>query len=183
MKLILFLILLFFITTNGKAQSWTSKMDSLARMTEAEWTMPHGTCKAFSLQESGYDTNAVRIETGYFNAGSKYAKAIETQSQLWVDTNSNKWKIPVSIERSQRSESFGLFQIMGENYRVLGFNENYIQPTIEEQFYYFGKFAGPEWKKLHNLAKLASWFNSGNPLKTGRAYDRNVTMYQKRFNK
>jgi len=182
MRILLFLCLFLCISIPVFSQKkWISKMDSLAHITETKWGLLHGTCRAFSLQESGYDTNAVRIETGYFNVGSKYANTISIQSQLWIDTNSNRWKIPISIERSQRSESFGLFQIMGENYRVLGYNANYIQPTMEEQFEYFGKFVGPEWKKLNNLAKLASFFNTGNPNRTGRSYDKNVVKYQKKF--
>lgn len=160
---------------------WNGRMDSLARWVEEQNGFPRGMARAFALQESTYDSNAVRVEVGYFNDGSRYWKKIADDSRAYLGDTANHALIPLSIERSQRSESFGLFQIMGQNYRVMGYAKEFIQPTLQEQFEYFGKFVAPLWKKYHSLAIVASVYNSGQPTHASGSYAKNIVKYQKQF--
>lgn len=161
-------------------------MDSLAHVTEREFKLPHGTCRAFALQESGYDSSATRVETGYFNAGSRYALAITRESIQFLadhqDTEDSDQVSSLAVERAQRSISYGLFQLMGETLRQLGYARVIIAPSVREQFYYFGVFASGLLKHYHTLARAASAYNTGNPDKTDRPYVKHVLAYQKKFN-
>lgn len=158
---------------------WTSRMDTLAHKTEAEFVLPHGTCQAFALQESNYDTLAVRVEVGYFNDGSRYWKKISSDSKTFLD--SMGYQEPLYNERSQRSISTGLFQIMGENIRIMGYLKEFIYLSIEEQFHYFGTFVAPLFKKYRSLARVASAYNSGSPNQSSGRYAKNIVRYRKQF--
>jgi len=165
----------------GSSQhTWTPQMDNLAHQTEQQFNLPHGLCKAEALQESNWDPTATREEGGYFNQGSRYSTTIATQSAAFLNAHP-EYDNTLAIERAQRSISFGCFQVMGENFREMGYDKENINPTLEEQFYYFGKFVTPIWKKYHSVAQIAAAYNTGNPNKTGRSYDKNVVKYQQQF--
>ena len=153
-------------------------MESLTRQTEARYNLPHGTCRAFALQESHYDSSATREEGTYFNQGSRYARQITKDAAAFLVEHPG---LPLSIERGQRSVSYGMFQIMGNNYRLLGDTDIYIVPTLEEQFDYFGKFVSPLFAKYRSLARVASAYNTGSPDKTGISYVSHVLSYQHKF--
>jgi hypothetical protein len=156
-------------------------MDSLAKATESKYGLPHGTCRAFALQESNYNASATRVETGYFNTGSRYYANIVRDASQFAD----KYGCDEITERAYRSISFGCFQVMGENLRSLGYAEITLPKFTKDlpaQFEYFGKFVAPLWNKYHSLAKVASVYNTGSPNKTGRQYVKNVCRYQKKFN-
>jgi len=155
-------------------------MDNLARQTECKYSLPHGTCRAFALQESNYDSNASRVETGYFNEGSRYFKNIAAESVQFLSENPG-FTIPLVVERSQRSISHGMYQIMGQNYRAMGYSKEFIDPTLEEQFEYFGKFVSNLFKRYKTLPRVASAYNTGSPDKTYRQYVKNILNYQQKF--
>lgn len=174
--------------------TWTPVMDSFARATEAEFHFPHGTCRAFARQESGYDTTATRIESPYFNEGSRYATAITSESMEYLANAKDAAihnrdtalledieAVPLSVERSQRSISYGLFQCMGETLRVCGYDRMLIAPTMAEQFHYFGAFTSGLFKRYHTLARVASAYNTGSPNKTSIRYVKNILKYQKQY--
>src|ERR1051325_829862 len=104
------------------AQTWTARMDSLARQLEREHTYPHGTSHAFAAQESWppYDTASVRDESAYFNKGSRMEDSVQAQSARFVREHPEHG-LTVVVERAQESISYGIFQIMGYNLRKMGF--------------------------------------------------------------
>jgi len=159
---------------------WTARIDSIARATEQEFGFPHGTCRAFALQESNYDSLATREESSYFNAGSRYQSQIKKDALAFCAAHP-EYDLPVSVERAQRSISTGFFQIMGEGFRTLGYDAEFIEPSLIEQFHYFGLFVRPLFARYHSLAKVAAAYNTGNPKRTGRSYDRNIVRYQRKF--
>lgn len=160
-------------------------MDSLARCYESEYNLWPGTLHSFALQESAYDTDAFRVETGYVNQGGAYSKEVARQAELFcLDTN-HKFYLPIALEREQRGSSFGLFQDMGQIFRELGYDKMYIQPSTKEQFYYFAVDATRRLKSAgrpRTLRRLASSWNTGNPNKAQYgSYANNIAKYQKKF--
>ena len=178
-KFLFILSLTMCLCSAVRAHSWTPYMDSLATTTENQFSLPHGICRSFALQESNYDSNATRIESAYFNENSKTDIMVSNYAAHFLNSHPD-YDNTITIEKAQLSISFGMFQIMGINYRQLGYNNENINPTLEEQFYYFGKFVAPIWKKLHNISSLAAWYNTGNPNKLGN-YSTKVTGNFKRF--
>ena len=171
--------LIVFLFCSSARAGWTPRMDSLARQTESEYHLPHGTCHAFALQESNCDSSATRVETGYFNIGSTYYKRVMQSADRFVQDHAGS---DVITERAYQSISFGLFQIMGFNYRAMGYdNPKLPEIALEDQFKYFGLFASDLVKRYHTLARVASAYNTGSPNKTGRQYVKNVLKYQRRF--
>lgn len=161
------------------AGAWTSQMDMLARSTETRYHLPHGTCRAFALQESGYSPQAYRVETGYFNQGSRYYRKVVASSQLFAESHAGS--DPVT-EQAYESISFGMFQLMGFNLRSLGCQRIVLtQISLDEQFEYFGRFVSPLFKRYGSLARVASAYNTGSPNKTGRQYVKNVCRYQRLY--
>jgi hypothetical protein len=154
-------------------------MDSNARRTERKFNLPHGTCQAFALQESHYDWQATRVEMSYYNDGTRYWRKIAEDSRAYLDTA--HYPMPLSIERSQRAESTGLFQIMGENLRILGFERQYIELTLAEQFEYFGRYIAPLFARWHSLAIVASVYNSGSSKNRAGSYAKHIVAYQRKF--
>jgi hypothetical protein len=165
-----------------QAKQWTAAMDSLATQTENTYSLPHGICRSFALQESGYDSTATRIESTYFNQGSKTDIMITNYAAHFLNSHP-EFDNTLTLEKAQLSISFGLFQILGINYRALGYDKENINPTLKEQFDYFGKFVQKEWQKIKNVGKLASWFNSGTVKNNNSRYARNVVTYWELFKK
>lgn len=178
--LIICFLLSLVSTSNAQSHTWNNEYKTYAKQIEDSLGLPHGTCQAFALQESGYDSTATRVETGYFNVGSRYYNNIKKFAQEFI-TQHPDYDITVNLEREQESVSVGLFQLMGSNFRALGYDSEIINPSVEQQFYYFAKFIGPTWKKYHNLQKIASWWNTGSVNRSGRRYDLDIVKYQRKF--
>ncbi len=159
---------------------WGHREDSLARATETRFALPHGVCHAFSRQESSDRASAVRVETGYFNVGSRYYLGIVRDASDFAD----KYGVDEITERAYRSISFTRFQLMGQNLRAMGYNEP-IMPLIARndsaQFEYFGKFLSGLFKRYKTLARVASAYNTGNPNKTYRPYVKHILAYRKLY--
>lgn len=160
--------------------SWNDRLENLAKQTEAKYHLPHGSCRAFALQESYYDTSASRVESGYYNIGSRYYTSILKDAVAFLAVH-HEYTIPSELERAQRSISYGLFQIMGQNYRALGYEDEFIHPTVEEQFEYFAVFLHSLITRYYSLARAASAYNTGNPNNVNRQYVKNILSYQRRF--
>ena len=162
------------------APSWTPKMDSFAHFYEAKYSLPHGLMRAESLQESGYDTEASREENSYYNDGSLYAKNVTAEAKAFLDA-CDYCQQTIELERSQRGISFGLFQMLGENFRVAGYKKEFIDPTIDEQFDYAAKALSKLWNKYHSVALVASCWNTGEPKNPNGKYAKNIVKYVNQF--
>lgn len=139
-------------------------MDSLARKTECEFKLPRGTCRAFAYVESSFNPHAAREESHYFNVGSKYYKQVQDSSIAFL-LRHPEHDIPVNLEKAQRSISHGLFQCMGQLLRSLGYDKEYIDLTIAEQFYYFGLYTSQNKKRWHKTSDWVAAYNAGSPKK------------------
>lgn len=156
-------ILLFLLLVTGlHAQTWTPQMESLAKSTEAQYNLPRGICKAFARVESSYDSTATREENHYFNDGGSYSVAVKKASVIFLSEHPS-YGNSLTIERAQRTISVGLFQFMGQLLRDLGYSAEDIDPTVEEQFHYFGIFTA---KNRARWSKTTDWiaaYNAGSP--------------------
>lgn len=161
MKLKLFILtLLFPLLTSG--QEWTAKMDSLAKVTESKYNLPHGICQAFALQESNYNKYAVRAEANYLSDTGRYAMNIKKASYKF--SKEHNWQPSVLTEIVQRSQSYTMFQIMGSNLRELGLQVPFFEQDLrlKDQFEYFAKFISRLLKKHNgNISYTASEYNGG----------------------
>ena len=164
---------------------WDSLKDSLAQATELKYGLPHGICRAEALQESAYNPWAFRVETSFVNDGGRYSRNVEREAEAFVYDTSNHFADVtdnfVNVERIERGESFGLFQIMGENLRILGYKNRFINPTLVEQFDFFGKFYQKLWLTYHSIAICASVYNSGSVRNKNGQYAHNIIRYQRQF--
>lgn len=169
------------------AQTWTPRMDELARTIETEYNLPHGICRAFALQESGYNPYAVRAEGNYINAGGRYASNIRKQSVVFAIAH--HYQPSILTEVVQRGQSWTMWQIMGQNLRELGFDSPFFggEMTLDDQFEYFAAFIGNLLKKHKgNVAYAASEYNGGfGAIRKGNfrnaGYVNNILKYLKQF--
>lgn len=170
MKRIFLLIGFLLIMANSFGQNvWTAEMDSLAKQTERKYDLPHGICQAFALQESGYNRYALRAEGSYMTKGGTYAANIRMAATRFAVTH--KYQPSILTEVVQRSESWGYFQVMGNNLRDLGLAVPYFQMdlTPSDQFEYFGRFISKLLTKHQGRVDYtASEYNGGaNAIREG----------------
>ena len=156
------IILFLFLASSLSAQTWTARMDSLAKVTECKYDLPHGICQAFALQESNYNPYAVRAEGNYITAGGIYASNIRKQSIVFA--KNHNYAPSILTEVVQRGQSWTMWQIMGQNLRDLGFDSPFFAGAmwLKKQFEYFATFIGKLLKKHNgNLSYAASEYNGG----------------------
>lgn len=188
MKKILLCFFLMF-AVSGFSQ-WTSEMDSLAKVTEKNFKLPSGTCRAFALQESNYNPNAERVEGNYVESNGTYAKNIRRAAYKF--SFAHGWQPSVLTEIYQRGKSVTMYQIMGNNVREMGYDEPYINHIpLAEQFFLFGTFVSRLYKKHNgNMASVASEYNGGygavayklrNGVYRNQSYVNNILKYINRF--
>ncbi len=159
-KLLLVLILLPLLSLG---QTWTTQMDSLAKVTEKTNNLPHGICRAFALQESNYNQYAVRAEGNYIEKDGSYARGIRASAYKF--SKDNNWQPSFLTEVVQRGESWTMWQLMGDNLRDLGFSYPFFQQdlSLPDQFKYFSLFISKLLKKNSgNIAYTASEYNGGS---------------------
>lgn len=170
MKRLIVLIKILLFPLIIQAQEWTERMDSLAKVTESIYNLPHGICQAFALQESAYNHYAIRAEANYIDDEGTYAKNIRSQAAAFVK---KKGKPSFFTEVVQRGQSYGLFQVMGQNLRTMGLEEPYLEQGfhLKDQFDYFGKFISQLLKKYNgNVSYVASAYNGGSKAINGGNY-------------
>ena len=182
-------ICLLLIVSSVRSQ-WTPEMDSLAKVTEENFCLPSGICRAFALQESNYNPNAERVEGNYVTSGGTYAKNIRRSAYAF--SINHGWQPSVLTEIYQRGKSVTMFQVMGQNIRDLGYNEPYLNHiSLPEQFVFFGTFVSKLYKKHKgNMASVASEYNGGygavayklrNGVYRNQSYVNSILKYIKRF--
>ncbi len=157
---ILFLILLPFLSSGT---GWSNEMDSLAKITETKYKLPHGICRAFALQESNYNQYATRVESNYISDSTTFARNIRLQAYEF--SKRHQWQPSVLTEVVQRGTSYTLFQIMGENLRNMDFQYPFFYEdlALRDQFRYFGTFISTLLiKHQGNVAFAASEYNGGS---------------------
>lgn len=185
MKNFLLYLLLSLCLTGDLFAQWTERMDSLARATEMKHDLPHGTCKAFSLQESNHRRDAERVEANYVSASGAYAKRVRSEALAFSRANGG---LPSYLtEIYQRGKSVTQFQIMGINVRSLGYNGKYLSGIrLSEAFDLFGRFVANLRKRWPKLEDWIAAYNAGSPRMRGgryvnQAYVDNVTRYIQTF--
>lgn len=186
MRFIILVFLLLF-SISSLAQAWTNEMDSLAHLTETKYSLPHGTCRAFALQESNYNQYAIRTEANYLTDGGLYAKNIRKQAVAFSVTH--RYQPSILTEIVQRSQSYTLFQIMGTNLRELGLKVSFFQEdlVLQDQFMYFGVFISRLVKKHKgNMEYVASEYNGGSRAirggnYTNKGYVKNIMRNLEKF--
>ncbi len=137
-------------------------MDSLAKITETNYNLPHGICRSFALQESNYNQYAIRAEANYIEANGTYARNIRAASYQYA--KAHNWQPSFLTEVVQRGESWGLWQIMGSNMRDMGFDCPFFAGCIDldDQFKYFGIFISKLLKKYNgDISYAAAAYNGG----------------------
>jgi len=172
------LIILFLIFFARLSFAQSSQFDTLAHYYEFTDTLPIHLCRAFAMTESSMNPNATREENTYFNMGDRYTQVVYNESVLFLK-NHPAYRETLTIERAQRTISYGYFQIMGENLRRMGYSKQGIQPTINEQFFYFIKFITPIWRRYHDVVILANWYNSGHLSSKPTEYSKKILGYLK----
>lgn len=187
MKIVLMVAFLLSVGSGVRAQTWTPEFDSLAKVTEARYRLPHGICRAFALQESHYTPNAVRAEGNYITKNTPFARTIRKHAVAFAKAHG--YAPSVLTEIVQRGESHTMWQIMGENLRQMGFDAPFIAGNVAlvESFDYFGRFASRLLAKHNgNIAYVASEYNGGaGAIRGGNfrnaGYVRNIVKYVQEF--
>lgn len=167
-------------------KEWTATMEKLARSTERDYELPTGICRAFALQESGYNPRAERVEANYVEKTGTYAAKVRADAYKFAKVHN--WQPSFLTEVYQRGKSVTLYQIMGINMRDMGYDEpflNYIPLT--DQFKYFAIFVSRLLKKhKNNLGYAASEYNGGGGAVRGGnfrnpEYVASILRYRARF--
>lgn len=180
------LIFFLFCSLTCLAQ-WSNEMDSLAKATEKEFSLPHGICRAFALQESNYNQYAIRAEGDYLEADGRYAENIRRDAAKF--SRAHGYQPSILTEIVQRSTSWTVFQIMGQNLRDMGFEVPFFASdlVLPDQFKYFGIFIkGLIMEYGGNVAFAASAYNGGrravrNGNYTNKKYVQNILDNLKSF--
>lgn len=165
---------------------WTPTMEKFARSAEREYDLPTGICRAFALQESGYNPIAERVEANYVEKTGTYAARVRADAYKFA--KARNWQPSVLTEIYQRGKSVTLFQIMGVNMRDMGYDEPFLNHVaLTDQFKYFGIFVSRLLKKHKgNLGFAASEYNGGGGAVRGGNYRnpeyvKNILRYRQRF--
>jgi hypothetical protein len=179
------LLLLNLCLVGDLAGQWTEKMDSLAKVTEAKYDLPPGTCKAFSLQESNHQRYAERVEANYVMGNRSYARRVRYEALAFSKANGG---LPSYLtEVYQRGKSVTQFQIMGINVRALGYKGKYLSEIrLHEAFELFGRFVVGLKRRWPDRSDWIAAYNAGSPRKkngryVNQSYVQCVLRYIKQF--
>jgi hypothetical protein len=158
MKVSLFILL---FASSVYSQTWTPEMQKFADYTEKRYNLPKGTCRVFALKESNYNQYAERVEANYVEKTGTYAANIRRDAYKF--SKEHNWQPSVLTEIYQRGKSPGMFQVMGQNLRDMGYNEPYMSRfSLTDQFEYFGIFISRLFKKHNgNFRAVAAEYNGG----------------------
>lgn len=174
---------LLFLAHGCRAQQWDSAKVAIVKKYERLYRLPHGIYRAFNQQENSGHVDSFaspRVEHGWYNVGERHYKdGVRLAHAFLARCPAVAMVVPFEIERLQEATSWGEVQLMGFNYRALGYSKPYfIDMTFEERVKYWALFFSGYLKRYKSLERAVKMYNGPA---AHASYTMNVLRYQRQF--